>query len=133
MRLRWEILSMALLLVLFSLQAARADGPYSGIQKKLDPKHTPVIEAPDSVKAGEAFRVTVKVGETMHPSEPGHHVQWIELYAGEVQLARASLTPTLTQPVVTFNIMLTESTTLRALSHPNHSAAWEGTKKITVK
>ena len=114
------------------VSTALADGPFSMIQKGTDAKHTPVIEAPSSVKAGEAFKVTVTVGEKMHPSGTGHFVQWIELYAGDVQLARTSLTPTLTQPVVTFTVILTESTTLRALSQPNHSAAWEGTKKITV-
>ena len=111
---------------------AQAEGPFSKINTQKNPKHTPVIEAPASVKAGEAFRVTVKVGETMHPSDVGHSVLWIELYAGEVQIARASFTPTLTQPVVTFNVMLQESTTLRALSSPNHSAAWETTRKIQV-
>lgn len=133
MKSRWKFITVIFIFILLGFSTARAEGPFSGIQKGPDPKHTPMIEAPDSVKAGEAFSVTIRVGEKMHPSDVGHSVQWIELYAGEVQLARASLTPTLTQPVVTFNIMLKESTILRALSQPNHSAAWEATKKITVK
>jgi superoxide reductase len=116
----------------FIWSAAQASGPFSEIKKGQDPKHTPVIDAPETVKAGESFKVTVKVGKTMHPSDVGHSIHWIELYAGEVELARASFTPTVTLPVVTFTIVLDESTTLRALSQPNHSAAWESTKKITV-
>ncbi|HEY5649127.1 MAG TPA: class II SORL domain-containing protein, partial [Nitrospiria bacterium] len=111
---RWVMATLVSMVLFFSASAVQAEGPFSAVQKGSDPKHTPVIEAPDSVKAGEPFSVTIRVGEKMHPSEPGHSVQWIELYAGEVQLARASLTPTLTQPVVTFNVMLSASTTLRA-------------------
>jgi len=128
----WKIPATSLFFVVLMFGAAQAEGPFSKINTQKNSKHKPVIEAPDSVKAGEAFMVTVKVGETMHPSEVGHSVQWIELYAGDVQIARASFTPTLTQPVVTFRVMLHESTTLRALSAPNHSSAWETTKKIQI-
>ena len=128
----WKISATSLFFAILMIGTAQADGPFSKINIQKNPKHTPVIEAPASVKAGEAFMVTVKVGETMHPSDVGHSVQWIELYAGDVQIARASFTPTLTQPVVTFSVMLQESTTLRALSAPNHSAAWEAIKKIQV-
>ena len=133
MKSRWEFITVIFVFILLAFSSAQAEGPFSKVQKGPDPKHSPVIEAPDSVKAGEAFSVTIRVGKKMHPSEVGHSVQWIELYAGEVQVARVSLTPTLTQPVVTFNVILAESTTLRALSQPNHSAAWETSKKITVK
>ena len=126
------ILVLILLLVMCLFGTAQATGPFSEIQKSQNPKHTPMIEAPKTVKAGESFQVTIRVGETMHPSDIGHFIHWIELYADEVQLARTSLTPTLTLPVVTFTIILHESTTLRALSQPNHSAAWMATKKISV-
>ena len=114
------------------IEAAAADGPYSKINRSANDVHTPVITAPDSVKAGEPFEVTITVGKVPHPSAPDHAVQWIALYADEVELARATLTPVLTRATVTFTIALDESTTLRALEAPNHSAAWEGTKKITV-
>jgi superoxide reductase len=127
------ITSASVIAAVLALGPALAEGPFGGIQKGDNPKHTPVIEAPDAVQAGEPFLVTVRVGKTMHPSETGHFVRFIELYAGDVQLARASLTPTMTQPVVTFTVMLPETTTLRARMAPNHSAAWETTKKITVK
>ncbi len=111
---------------------SEAAGPFGQLLKGQDPKHTPVIDAPESVNAGEPFKVTVTVGATLHPSQIDHAIQWIELYAGDVQMARTSFTPTLALPVVTFTIMLDEATTLRVLSQPNHSAAWEATKKINV-
>ena len=110
----------------------QAEGPFSHIQKGENAKHTPVIEAPGKVTAGEPFKVTVRVGKKMHPSDPSHFIRRIALYAGEVLVGEAILTPTLTLPIVTFEVTLTESTVLRALSAPNHSAAWEASKKITV-
>ena len=44
-------------------------------------KHIPVIEAPDKVKKGEFFKVTVTVGkEIAHPNTTEHHISWIEIY-----------------------------------------------------
>jgi superoxide reductase len=118
--------------IALAVPPAGAEGPFSKIGRAANDAHTPVIDAPDTVKAGEAFKVTITIGKAPHPSLPEHAVQWIALYADEVELARATLTPVLTRPVVTFTIALDESTTLRALEAPNHSAAWEATKKITV-
>ena len=43
-------------------------------------KHVPVIEAPEKVKAGEVFSVTVSVGkEVAHPNTTEHHIRWIRL------------------------------------------------------
>ncbi len=111
---------------------AGAESPFSKINRAANDAHTPVIDAPDTVKAGEPFKVTITIGKTPHPSLAEHAVQWIALYADEVELARATLTPVLTRPTVTFTVALDESTTLRALEAPNHSAAWEASKKITV-
>jgi superoxide reductase len=111
---------------------AGAETPFSKINRAANDAHTPVIDAPDTVKAGEPFKVTITIGKTPHPSLAEHAVQWIALYADEVELARATLTPVLTRPTVTFTIALDESATLRALEAPNHSAAWEATRKITV-
>lgn len=44
-------------------------------------KHVPVIEAPDKVKKGEFFKLTVSVGkEIPHPNTTEHHIRWIEVY-----------------------------------------------------
>jgi superoxide reductase len=115
-----------------ALAPAAVAGPFDALQTETNAAHTPVITAPDTVKAGEAFDVTVTVGQTPHPSETGHFIRYIALYAGDVEIARADLTPTLALPRVTFRVQLAASTTLRALSAPNHSAAWVAQKKVTV-
>ena len=99
-----------------------------------DPKHTPKITAPEKVKAGEWFDVTVEIGQGMrHPSMVEHHVRWIALYKNEVELARAYLHPVQTSPKVTFTIALEETAKLRALEAPTHSAAWESSTTVTVE
>ncbi len=111
-------------------------GPAHGAMELMrgdDAKHTPVISAPDKVKAGEPFEVKISVGKTMHPSLPDHMIQSIQLLADEVSLAFVTLSPVVTVPVVTVTVTLQQSATLRALAQPNHSAPWEATKKIEVE
>lgn len=113
--------------------AAALAGPFDTLQTEATAVHTPVITAPDKVGAGEPFDVTVTIGETPHPSETGHFIRYIALYAGDVEIARADLTPTLALPRVTFRVQLASSTTLRALSAPNHSSAWVAEKRVAVE
>jgi len=94
-----------------------------------DPKHTPRISAPDSVKRGQWFEVTVAVE---HPSLSEHFVRYIALYKDTAEIARIYLHPVFSAPKVTFTIALDEGGTLRVLAEPTHSAAWEASKKISV-
>jgi superoxide reductase len=99
-----------------------------------DPKHTPKITAPDKVKAGEWFDVTVEVGnEARHPSLIEHHVRWIAIYKDDVEIARTYLHPVFSTPKVTFTIRLEKSAKLRAMEEPTHTAAWETSKDIKVE
>lgn len=51
----------------------------------LEKKHIPVITAPDKVKPGECFEVTVEVGKLVaHPNETTHFIEFLDLYAGHV-------------------------------------------------
>jgi superoxide reductase len=44
-------------------------------------KHVPVIECPESVKAGEVFEARVGVGKDIaHPNTTEHHIRWISLF-----------------------------------------------------
>jgi len=128
---RAPILAPALALAL-TLAGTALAGPFDSLQTAENPAHMPVITAPDKVAPGQPFDVTIAVGQKTHPSETTHFIRYIALYAGEVELARATLTPTLTVPTVTFKVQLQTSTTLRALSAPNHSAAWVAERPITV-
>jgi len=114
-------------------QADRITPDFDAPKTGHDPKHTPKITAPDSVKAGQWFDVTVEVGdEARHPSFAEHFVRWIELSFDNVEIARTYLHPVYSSPKVTYTIALKHSGTLQAREAPNHSTAWTATKKIEV-
>ena len=70
-----------------------------------DAKHSPKIEAPDSVKRGEWFTVMVTVGSgSMHPSLQEHFVRYIALYKDSLEISRVYLHPVYSAPKVTFTV-----------------------------
>jgi len=114
-------------------QAEQFTPEYRQLHTTFDAKHSPKITAPDSVKRGEWFDVTISVGAGgQHPSLSEHSIRYIALYKDTAEIARVYLHPVYSQPKVTFTIALDEGGSLRALAEPNHSAAWEVSKKIDV-
>jgi superoxide reductase len=106
---------------------------YKELRRVPDPKHTPKIVAPDTVKRGQWFDVTITVGTGgEHPSLGEHFVRYIALYINSAEISRAYLHPVFSYPKVTFTIALDEGGVLRAVEEPTHSAAWEASKRITV-
>ena len=102
---------------------------------ELEKKHTPVIDCPDSVTAGEPFKVAINVGEMPHVMEEGHFVQWIDIYFKENFFARVELTPKFTRPEVTLTLERHSkhtSSTLRVIERCNLHGQWEATKEIEV-
>ncbi len=114
-------------------------------------KHSPVIESPDSVKAGEKFEIGVSVGkEIAHPNTTEHHIRWIQVFfkpEGEkfsYQLASCEFNahgesakganegPAFTEPAVGATLTLKSSGTLFALSFCNIHGLWESSKAISV-
>jgi len=100
----------------------------------LEKKHVPVIDAPEKVKAGECFCVTVEVGKLLaHPNERGHYIHFVELYADETYLGRVDLTPVTTCPTVRFCVQLDHvHEQLRAFEFCNLHGVWEGDKPLEV-
>jgi superoxide reductase len=114
-------------------QAEQFTPEFKEARKSLDAKHTPKIIAPDTVKRGQWFDVTVSIGSGgEHPSLSEHFIRYIALYINTAEISRVYLHPVYSFPKVTFTIALDEGGSLRALEEPNHSAAWEASKKITV-
>ena len=106
---------------------------YKELRTSFDPKHTPKITAPDSVKRGQWFDVTVSIGAGgEHPSLSEHSIRYIALYINTAEIARVYLHPVYSFPKVTLTIALDEGGSLRAIAEPNHSAGWEAAKKISV-
>ena len=102
----------------------------------MEKKHVPVIPAPDTVTAGEAFEVTVNVGSTPHVMEEVHHIQWIDLYSGGNFITKVILTPVFMTAKATINMVKSgahETATLRAVSRCNVHGMWESEKEIAVK
>lgn len=110
---------------------------FKQVKTEHDAKHTPKIECPDEVEAGEWFDVTVTVGiDQLHPTLEDHYINWIAIYKNDVELARAYLHPVHTMPKVTFTIALEHSAELVelvAMEQPNHTAPWRTSKSIKVK
>ena len=106
---------------------------FKELRRSYDPLHTPRIVAPNSVKRGQWFDVTVNIGAgNDHPSLSEHSIRYIALYINTAEIARAYLHPVYSFPKVTFTIALDEGGSLRAIAEPNHSAGWEAAKKIVV-
>jgi superoxide reductase len=106
---------------------------FKEVRRSFDAKHTPKIVAPESVKRGQWFDVTVSIGAGgEHPSLSEHSIRYIALYINTAEIARVYLHPVYSLPKVTFTIALDEGGSLRAIAEPNHSAGWEAAKKIAV-
>ncbi|MCL4473191.1 MAG: class II SORL domain-containing protein [Actinobacteria bacterium] len=115
--------------------------PSSVIQKAKDPanmsdaekKHVPVIDIEGTPKAGEPFEVTVWVGkELAHPSEAGHHIEFIDLYLDNSFIARCDLTWGFTYPKACFTIMLDNPGTLKAYERCNIHGDWAYSVDVSV-
>jgi superoxide reductase len=114
-------------------QAEQFTPEFRELRRTYDEKHTPKIEAPDTVKRGQWFEVTVTIGlGSIHPSLSEHFVRYIALYKDSAEIARVYLHPVFSYPKAVFTIALDEGGSLRAVAEPTHSAAWESSKKIVV-
>jgi len=98
-------------------------------------KHTPVIDCPDSVVAGQPFIVKLKVGELPHVTEEGHFIQWAEVKFGDNLYARVEFSPVLSVPEASVTLKKGSKHgkgTLRVLAKCNLHGLWESAKEITV-
>jgi superoxide reductase len=100
----------------------------------LEKKHLPVITAPKNVKKGQCFEILIEVGKLLaHPNEPGHYIEFIELYADHTYLARIDLTARRTCPIMKTCVSLEHTHgKLRAFTHCNLHGTWEGDEEIEV-
>lgn len=113
-------------------------------------KHVPVIEAPESVKAGEAFVVSASLGKAIaHPNTPQHHIVWMSLFylpdgaKQAIQLAHADFSshgdsmtdaagPALTHPAMSATVELSKPGVLQAVAYCNIHGVWQATKAIGI-
>ncbi len=100
--------------------------------------HTPKIEAPDKVKAGEPFKVRIRVGP--HPNKVEHYIGKIELYIYEkdrpfnpILLSSISLTPVYSEPELELTVKLNKDSIIYVLSYCNLHGLWEARKEVKVE
>jgi len=102
---------------------------------EMEKKHIPLIDCPETVKAGEPFQVTIKVGEIPHVMEEGHHIQWLEVWFGHNFNVRIDLTPVFTRPDVVVTLVkgsVHKTSTLRVVERCNMHGQWVATQEVSV-
>jgi superoxide reductase len=114
-------------------------------------KHVPVIECPDTVKAGEMFDVKVTLGkEVAHPNTTEHHIRWITLFylpeggGAPYQVGRFEFSahgestegpnkgPVYTNHSVVASMKVDKPGQIHAVSYCNIHGLWEYSKSISV-
>jgi len=99
-------------------------------------KHVPIIEAPEKAKAKEHFTVRIKVGGIdgiEHPNTLSHWINWVELYAGDRLISRVNFAPEMCDGyLMTLNVTLNETATLRVRELCNLHGVWEGKEKTIM-
>lgn len=54
-------------------------------------RHSVFVHCEKQAKAGEKFKVKLKVGDQYkHPDDPDHYIAWVQLWNGEKMLAQAN-------------------------------------------
>lgn len=114
-------------------------------------KHMPVIEAPETVQAGETFQVKVSIGkEIPHPNTTEHFIAWIDLYfhpeggkfphqvghfaftAHGEAVAGPNQGPVYTAPEITVSLKVNKNGRLHALASCNIHGLWESSAELKV-
>lgn len=114
-------------------------------------KHVPVIDAADSVKKGDAAKITITIGkEIPHPNTTEHHIAWTAVFfladgekfpyqVGRFDFAAhgaSTLGPNTsaiyTHPEVTISLKTEKSGTIFASSYCNIHGLWQSSKTLKV-
>jgi superoxide reductase len=88
----------------------------------LEAKHVPKLLLPPTISAGQPFALKVQVGQTMHPIERQHYIEWVEVFLGEVWIAQVLFSAVRTQPKAEFSLVLDAPAQIRAQIPPNVKA-----------
>jgi superoxide reductase len=107
-------------------------------------KHAPIIEAPDTVAAGEPFKVKASLGkEIAHPNTLEHHIAWISVYflpkgskaplqVGHFEFTGHGAGDVYTSPTAMAVLKIEKPGTLQAVSFCNIHGLWEASKEIGI-
>lgn len=106
---------------------------YSGTGEKtvLEKKHVPVIAVPEKIVAGEAFEVSVTIGEINHPMGPEHYIQNVDLLVGNEPAGHIEFRPKAAMAKASFYIRVNAPVTLVARTYCNLHGLWESRLDVT--
>lgn len=97
-------------------------------------KHAPVITIPDSIKAGDKFKVHVYVGGGKHPNLSEHHFEWLELYIDGLPFSRVDFAAAVMEPEVEFTLVCPHRPfgEISAVARCNMHGLWEAKVKPNI-
>ena len=93
-------------------------------------RHSPFIDAPENVKSGDSFIVTVTMGkEYAHPADDDHYISQISLFNGETMLSSANLLPSIVSGEksniqVSFRLIAHKNMKLTAVAYCTKHGLW---------
>jgi len=94
--------------------------------------HTPVITLPDVVRRGRAFDLVVQAGLDAHPMEAAHHIDWVEVCAGDTRAFVVDLSPLVPYAVVRVPLVLAADIELRVRLHCTLHGTWLTRRAVRV-
>lgn len=99
-------------------------------------RHSAFVHCDANAKAGQKFKVKVKVGdEYAHPDDFDHYIAWIQLWNGENNLAQANFTAgamgsAAANLEVDFYIVPTKNMKLTAMAFCTKHGLWQSEEVI---
>ncbi len=99
-------------------------------------RHSAFVQCDTNAKAGQKFKVKVKVGdEYAHPDDFDHYIAWVQLWNGENNLAQANFTAGAMGNVagnleVDFYIIPTKNMKLTAMAYCTKHGLWQSEEVI---
>lgn len=109
-----------------------------GKETELSKKHSPVIKAPEKVKAGEPFSVDIAIGKTLHPMTPEHWIESLKINIGNEPAGMLSFqSQGYMKPQGQFNLVLDEkfkgkTVSLVVQGECNLHGIWESYANVEV-
>jgi len=97
----------------------------------LEMSHWPKLSISKKTPMGQPFNLMIQIGNKLHPMTAEHHIEWVEVWAGDKRLLRTDfIEPTWTKPVLTVNLSAVEATQLKVRMRCNLHGLWENSIKL---